>query len=37
MSEFLSGELILKLLAWIGEWHQNHSEKTVTIRRCLQN
>ena len=25
---FYPGELFLKLLARIGEWHQNHSEKT---------
>ena len=25
---FCPGELFLKLLARIGEWHQNHSEKT---------
>ena len=26
---FCPGELILKLLAHIGEWHQNLSEKTA--------
>ena len=28
---FCPGELFLKLLARIGEWHQNLSEKTVTL------
>ena len=28
---FCPGELILKLLARIGEWHQNLSEKTALI------
>ena len=28
---FCPGKLILKLLARIGEWHQNLSEKTVYI------
>ena len=29
---FCPGELILKLLARIGEWHQNLSEKTAYLR-----
>ena len=28
---FCPGELFLKLLARIGEWHQNLSEKTVSV------
>ena len=28
---FCPGKLFLKLLAQIGEWHQNLSEKTVSI------
>ena len=33
-SEF-PGELILKLLAQIGEWHQNLSEKTVSLYKRI--
>ena len=29
---FCPGELILKLLAWIGEWHQNLSERTLLVQ-----